>query len=49
VHFFYGFMRFSEYLCKQKKVLKSNGSKNFQNGGKFTDKFFVYSVKKFSF
>ena len=42
-------MCFLEYLCKRKKAMKSNGSKNFQNGGKVADKFFVYFVKKFSF
>ena len=49
VHFFYCFMRFSEYLCGCKKALKLNGSKNLQNGGKFADGFFVSFVKKFSF
>ena len=42
-------MRFLEYLCRSKKALKLNGSKNLQNGGKFADEFSVTFVKKFSF
>ena len=42
-------MRFLEYLCRSKKAIKLNGSKNLQNAGKFADEFFVTFVKKFSF
>ena len=42
-------MRFLEYLCRRKKTIKLNGSKNLLNGGKFADEFFISIVKKFSF
>ena len=42
-------MRFSEYLCRCKKALELNGSKNLQNGGKFADELFAVFAEKFSF